>query len=87
MEKDTDITPFTLEAVAVETVIVLPTREEPITALLFIVEPTRLDTVSVLPKMVEYVINPPKRLDVVTVEPINVFPETVETCIALEYTV
>jgi hypothetical protein len=53
VEKDTDITPFTLEAVAVETVIVLPTREEPITPLLFIVEPTRLDTVSVLPRMVE----------------------------------
>jgi hypothetical protein len=53
VEKDTDITPFTLDAVVVETVTVLPIREEPITALLFTVEPTRLDTVSVLPRMVE----------------------------------
>lgn len=53
MEKDTDITPFTLEAVVVETLTVLPTREDPDVALLFIVEPIILDTVSVLPRMVE----------------------------------
>lgn len=59
MENDTFITPFILDAVVVETVIVLPTREEPIATLLVTVEPIILDIVSVLPRMVEYVMNPP----------------------------
>jgi hypothetical protein len=59
VENDTFITPFILDAVVVETVIVLPTREEPIATLLVTVEPIILDIVSVLPRMVEYVMNPP----------------------------
>ena len=59
MENDTATTSFTLEAVVVETLIVLPIREEPIAVLLFTVEPAILDTVSVLPRMVEYMMNPP----------------------------
>ena len=53
MENDTARAPFTLEAIVVETVTVLPIQEEPITVLLFTVEPMRLDTVNVLPRIVE----------------------------------
>jgi hypothetical protein len=59
VENDTATTPFTLDAVMVEIVTVLPTREEPITVLLCIVEPNKLDVKSVLPRIVEYVMNPP----------------------------
>lgn len=59
MENDTSTTPFTLEVVMVETVTVLPVREEPIMVLLFTVEPIRLDVKSVLPRIVEYAMNPP----------------------------
>ena len=59
MENDTATTPFTLEVVMVEKVTVLPVREEPIMVLLFTVEPNRLDVRSVLPRIVEYAMNPP----------------------------
>jgi hypothetical protein len=74
VENDTNPTPFTVDAVSVETVMVLPTREEPTPIFIYTVEPIILDVTSVLPRIVEYPMNPPYKLDTTTVEPINVLP-------------
>jgi hypothetical protein len=70
--------PFTVDAVSVETVTVLPTREEPTPIFICTVEPMILDTKRVLPRIVEYPMNPPYRLDTTTVLPRKVLPKRVE---------